>query len=117
MPVTLSAKISALVAGVLALAVLSAGVAVFSSHRLTGLMDHMVAENLSSIKAADELVIAAARTAGPCPYYILSKGDLTWLEEVGREGSTSGAASLLARAGEDFTRLQAAIDQQLPTTS
>jgi PAS domain S-box-containing protein len=92
----LAAKVTALVAGVLALAVLSAAVAAFSSRRLTGLMDRMVAENLSSIKAADELVIALLEQRGFASYYILSQGDRTWLEQL--RDKQAGFEQWLARA-------------------
>jgi hypothetical protein len=51
----LAAKVMALVAGVLALAVFSTGVALYSASRLTGLMRGVVAENLASVRAAEGL--------------------------------------------------------------
>ena len=78
----LAAKISALVSGVIALAVLSSAVAMFSSRQVTGLMNKMVSENLSSIKAAEELELALTEQRGFASYYILGEGDRTWLEQL-----------------------------------
>ncbi|MCC7263356.1 MAG: response regulator [Candidatus Latescibacteria bacterium] len=95
----LAAKITALVAGVIALAVLSAGVAMFSSRRLTGLLDSMVAENLSSIKAAEELEIALLEQRGYTAYYILGRGDRAWLEQL--RAKQAGFEHSLQRAAQN----------------
>lgn len=78
----LSTKITLLVAGVLVLAVAISMVAVFSTRQLGGLMENMVIENLSSIKAAEELEIALLEQRGFVSAYILDGGNRSWLEQL-----------------------------------
>jgi signal transduction histidine kinase len=78
----LATKIAVLVIGVLVLAVLSSLVALFSSRRLSELTQSMVAENLASIKAAEELEIALLEQRGFVSAYILDNGNPAWLEQL-----------------------------------
>ncbi|MBI2502740.1 MAG: MCP four helix bundle domain-containing protein [Candidatus Latescibacteria bacterium] len=94
----LSTKITLLVAGVLALAVVISMVAVFSTRQLGRLMEGMVTENLSSIKAAEELEIALLEQRGFVSYYILDQGNQLWLEEL--ESKRQSFEQWLVRASQ-----------------
>ena len=75
-------KIAVLVIGVLSLAVVSSMSALFSSSRLGDLVVEVATENLSSIRAAEELEIALLEQRGLVSSYILDNGNPFWLEEL-----------------------------------
>lgn len=80
----LTSKISVAVVGVLALAALSSLVAIGSAYRFEAMLRTLVAENLQSVRAAEELEIALLEQRGYVSSYILDQGNRKWLQELDR---------------------------------
>ncbi|MCC7263350.1 MAG: MCP four helix bundle domain-containing protein [Candidatus Latescibacteria bacterium] len=104
-------KIAVLVIGVLALAVVSSVSALFSSNRLGELVVGMATENLSSIRAAEELEIALLEQRGLVSSYILDDGDPSWLEELKNKQQNFSHWLSRARETAHTAREQQLIDQ------
>ncbi len=84
MRITLAAKILIAVVGVVVLALLSSIAALIAVFQISGLMQQMVAENLDSVLAAEELEIALLQQRGFVTSYVLDGGNRVWLDELGK---------------------------------
>lgn len=82
MRLNLASKISIALVGVLALAVLSSIVAIGSAYRFEDIQRTLVADNLESVRAAEELEIALLEQRGYVSSYMLDDGNKTWLEQL-----------------------------------
>jgi signal transduction histidine kinase len=82
MQISLASKISLGILGVLLLAVLSSVVAIFSAYRFESLQKTVVQDNLSSVRAAEELEVALLEQRGYVSSYILDGGNSQWLKEL-----------------------------------
>ncbi len=82
MPLTLANKVCVSVGGVILLAVLSSAAALLSSWHVGVLMERTVSENLSAVRAAEELEIAVLEQRGFASSYILDEGNRKWLVEL-----------------------------------
>jgi signal transduction histidine kinase len=85
MRLSLAAKITLALVGVLVLAVLSSVVAIVSAHRFENFQETLVDENLSSVRAAEELEIALLEQRGYVSSYILDGGNKSWLEQLNQK--------------------------------
>jgi hypothetical protein len=81
---TLATKISVAIIGVLALALMSSFVAIRSAYRFQELQQTLVADNLASVRAAEELEIALLEQRGHVASYLLDNGNRKWLSELDR---------------------------------
>ncbi len=86
----LATKVSVTLVGVLFLAVLSSAAALLSARHIGRLMQDMVEENLSSVRAAEELEIALLEQRGFVSSYMVDSGNRAWLEELGRREPAFG---------------------------
>ncbi|HEX5446810.1 MAG TPA: MCP four helix bundle domain-containing protein, partial [Pirellulales bacterium] len=84
MPRRLSTKISISILGVLALALLSSGVALMAAWRLGQVMVKSVRDNLPSLQAADDLEVALLEQRGFVSSYILDHGNPRWIDELAK---------------------------------
>jgi len=82
MRLTLANKIFISVGGVVCLAVVSSMVAMFSTWQIADLMVATVEENVSSIKAAEELEIALMEQRGLVSAFLLENGNRRWLRKL-----------------------------------
>jgi signal transduction histidine kinase len=73
-------------------------IALLSSWQLRSLMEHTLTENLSSVRAAEELEISLLEQRGFVSSYLLDGGDRRWLEKLGQR--KRGFDRWLARAYE-----------------
>jgi signal transduction histidine kinase len=80
----LAPKIAVTIGGVLALTVVSNVALVLSARQVGTLMQAMVTDNLSSVKAAEELEIALLEQRGYVSSYIVDGGSRVWLAELER---------------------------------
>ncbi len=80
----LTTKISITIISAILLAVVSIGVALFSARRIGTLMQSMVAENVSSVRAAEELEVSLLEQRGLVASFILDGGIPAWLAELDR---------------------------------
>lgn len=85
---SLATKISLVLVGVLVLAVLSSTVSILSAYRFEALQKTLVAENLASVRAAEELEIALLEQRGYVSSYILDGGNAQWLEQLAERRET-----------------------------
>ena len=81
---TLANKVSIAVGGVVFLAVFSSMSALLLSWHVENLMQRMAAENLPSVRAAEELEIAVLEQRGFVSQYLLDGGNKKWLDELRR---------------------------------
>lgn len=79
---TLATKISTAVLGVVFLALMTSGVALYSSWKINELLITTVQDNLPSVRAAEELEIALLEQRGMVGSYILDGGNREWLVEL-----------------------------------
>ncbi len=77
---TLATRISTAVVGVVALALMTSGVALYSSRNINDLLTTTIHKNLPSVRAAEELEIALLEQRGMVGSYILDGGNREWLE-------------------------------------
>ncbi len=77
---TLAQKFGLLVTGVIALALLTSVVAVWSSRRLGAELQATFDHSLPSVRAADELMISLLEQRGLVKAFILDNGDHRWLD-------------------------------------
>jgi signal transduction histidine kinase len=77
---SLATQISLAIVGVLLLAVLSSLVAIGSAYEFAALQETIVAENLASVRAAEELEIALLDQRGYVSSYVLDDGNPHWLK-------------------------------------
>jgi signal transduction histidine kinase len=94
----LTTKMAVALVGVLVLAVLSSALMLLSSRHLGSLMDELVVQNLSSVRAAEGLEIALLEQRGYTVAYIVDEGNPVWLDELERRKPSM--VSRLARARE-----------------
>ena len=85
---SLATKISLVLVGVLLLAVVSSIVSILSAHCLEALQQTLVADNLASVRAAEELEIALLEQRGYVSSYILDGGNAKWLEQLAERRKT-----------------------------
>ncbi|MBN2292774.1 MAG: MCP four helix bundle domain-containing protein [Pirellulales bacterium] len=81
---TLANKVSVAVGGVVFLAVFSSMAALVSSWHVEKVMCEMVADNLPSVQAAEELEIAVLEQRGFVSAYMMDNGNPQWLRELQR---------------------------------
>ncbi len=79
---SLATKISVAIFGVLALALMSSLAAIRSAYRFEELQQTLVADNLESVRAAEELEIALLEQRGHVSSYLLDNGNRKWLTEL-----------------------------------
>ncbi len=79
---TLAAKFAFITAAIVAISLANGLVAMAFTRLLANSLYTAVRENLPSIKAAEELEIALANQRGIVSAYILTEGDLSWLERL-----------------------------------
>jgi signal transduction histidine kinase len=82
MGLTLAKKISISLVGVIVLAVFSSAAALLSSWQMGALIEQALNENLSAVRAAEELEIAVLEQRGFVASYILDGGNREWLLEL-----------------------------------
>lgn len=88
MRLSLATKISLVLVGVLVLAALSSIVSILSAYRFEALQQTLVAENLASVRAAEELEIALLEQRGYVSSYILDGGNAKWLGQLSERRKT-----------------------------
>ena len=81
----LATKISVAIVGVVGLAISSSVVALLSAWHIGGLMQSTVTENLSSLRAAEELEISLLETRGLVVSFILDNGNPERLKDLERK--------------------------------
>ncbi len=82
MRLSLAAKITLALVGVLVLTLLSSVIAIVSAHRFESLQKTLVDDNLASVRAAEELEIALLVQRGYVSSYILDNGNRVWLTRL-----------------------------------
>ncbi len=92
----LTTKISITIISAILLAVVSSGVALFSARWIGALMQNMVAENVASVRAAEELEVSLLEQRGLVASFILDGGNPAWLDEL--EGRKPDFSYWLQRA-------------------
>jgi signal transduction histidine kinase len=85
MRLSLATKISVALVGMLVLALVSSIVAIVSAYRFESFQETLVADNLSSVRAAEELEIALLEQRGYVSSYILDGGNRSWLDQLSRQ--------------------------------
>jgi signal transduction histidine kinase len=105
MRLTLASKISIAVFGVLLLALVSNIVAISSAYRFEAIQTTLVADNLESLRAAEELEISLLQQRGYAASYILDEGNEAWLDQLNQHradfGHWLGRARDAARSSEE----------------
>jgi signal transduction histidine kinase len=94
----LATKISLTVVGVLLLGALSSIESLLVAREMGRLLRGMIAENVSSVRAAEELEIALLEQRGLVSSYILDRGNQRWLAEL--QDKKASFEQWLARAEE-----------------
>jgi hypothetical protein len=84
MRLSLAAKFSATVVCIVVLSIMGSLIALRAAYELSFRTEQMVAENLQSVIAAEELEIALLDQRGFVVSYILDDGDARWLDELQR---------------------------------
>jgi signal transduction histidine kinase len=82
--VKLSTKFSLTIIGVLALAFSTGGISLLATREISRLMGHVAADNVPSVRAAEELEIALLEQRGFASSFLLDAGNTAWLEELDR---------------------------------
>jgi signal transduction histidine kinase len=80
MRLSLSTRISLTIVGVLLLAVFSSVAAILSAYRFQSLQETIIAQNLASVRAAEELEISLLDQKGYVSSYMLDSGNRVWLD-------------------------------------
>lgn len=82
MRLSLATKISLSIIGVLALSTLSSLLTIISARHFETFQETLIAENLQSVKAAEELEIALLEQRGYVSAFILDEGNDSWLDQL-----------------------------------
>lgn len=110
MRIGLATRFSAAVLGVVGLAIVSAATGWYSSRTTADLLDQAIRNNLSSVRAAEELEIALLEQRGIVSSYILAEGDEAKLQDLpGKEAGFRDwlqTARISANTGEEHEILQ-----------
>jgi signal transduction histidine kinase len=105
MRMTIATKITVCIAGVIALAVVSSVVALFSTWHTWELLNRTFQESLTAIIAAEELDIAVLEQRGFVSAYLLDNANRQWLDRLeGRKGNFRkwwDAANSIARTDSE----------------
>ncbi|HUG69552.1 MAG TPA: ATP-binding protein [Pirellulaceae bacterium] len=80
--VSLATKISTALVGLLLLAAVSSAVAITSAYRFEAFQETLIAENVASVRAAEELEIALLEQRGYVSSYVLDRGQGDWLDRL-----------------------------------
>lgn len=82
MRLPLATRISAIIIGVLLVAITSTAITIGSAFQFQEMLNTVVKDNLESVQAAEELEIALLGQRGQVAFYILDDGNPKWLEEL-----------------------------------
>lgn len=82
MRIQLATRILLMIVGVLAVTLTSSVIALWSSWRVEGVLQSVVAESRARLQAAEELEIALLDQRGYVSAYMLDDGDDAWLKEL-----------------------------------
>ena len=104
MRLSLATRISLTIVSVLVLAVLSSVAAIISAYRFQALQQTIVADNLASVRAAEELEIALLDQRGYVSSYMLDEGDPRWLDLL---RDRMGTFDIWLQAARDTARAEA----------
>jgi len=110
MRLTVGAKFSVLIVGVIGLAFASTLGALLSAWRFRDAMRGIARENLPSVRAAEELEIALVEQLGKVASYILDGGNREWLERLRRPKAEMEHWLAQARATAHTSQERAILD-------